>query len=119
MKSPKLIAGSLIALATVALTPAAAGATPAPGYRQLIGTVSTTTYLEASTPAAGTYALEYDITGLAFFDTYVDGTELGYVGVPDGAYRTRAVPLRPGGHLIEAVGPEGSGTARVYLVQTS
>lgn len=74
------------------------------------------TYLEASVPDSGNYLLEYDIDGLAFFDTYVDGTELGYVGGITGVYPTRALPLTAGGHLIEAVGPEGSGTARVYLV---
>ena len=88
-------------------------------YRQLLGMVTTSTYLEASTPKAGTYAIEYDVAGTAFFDTYVDNTELGYVGGTTGVYLTRPNRLTAGGHLVQAVGPEGSGSARVYLVQTS
>lgn len=85
--------------------------------RQLLGQVSRPTYLEASTPAAGVYAIEYDIKGTAFFDTYLDGTELGYVGGPTGTYRTRSISLTAGGHLVQVTGPDGSGTASVYLVR--
>lgn len=98
--------------APVAAAPAAA---PAAAYRQLIGQVSRPTYLEASTPAAGKYRIEYEITGTAYFDTYVDGIELGYVGGPTGTYRTRSLRLSAGGHLVQVVGPEGSGSAKVYL----
>lgn len=88
-------------------------------YRQLLGTVSGPTYLEASVPSAGNYAIEYDITsGVAFFDTYINGTELGYVGGGTGAYLTRSVPLTAGGQLVQVAGPEGSGTANVYIVST-
>lgn len=89
--------------------------------RQLLGQVSSgPAYFEASAPSAGVYAIEYEITGTAFFDTYVDDkTELGYVGGPAGVYRTRSVSLSAGGHLVNVVGPEGSGTASVYLVQIS
>ena len=85
----------------------------------MIGQTGGPTYLEASVPVTGTYLLEYEITGVAFFDTYVDGTELGYVGGAGGTYQTRALPLSAGGHLVQVAGPEGSGTARIYLVQVS
>lgn len=111
----------------VGVSPGVAGADPASAarpvaapaalYRQLIGQVSSPTYLEASTPAAGTYRIEYEIVGTAFFDTYVDGIELGYVGGPTGTYRTRTLRLSAGGHLVQVVGPEGSGRAKVYLAQ--
>lgn len=128
LKSTRLVAGCLTASLALVLTPTSAIASPAPDrtnavqvadFRQLIGEVSGPTFLEASVPANGTYLLEYQISGMAFFDTYVDGTELGYVGGPDGTYRTRTLTLSAGGHLVEAVGPEGSGTARLYLVQIS
>jgi hypothetical protein len=111
----RLIAGSLAALITLGLAPAAANAAPPP-YRQLIGVVNQPGYFEASVPDTADYRLEYDTTGVAFFDTYVDGTELGYVGGPAGSYQTRIVQLSAGGHLVQVVGPEGNGTARVYLV---
>lgn len=116
----------LIALTAV---PSAATASPTSGefrtvqsataqpFRQLIGTVSRPTYLEASVPGAGTYLVEYEVTGVGFFNTYVNGTELGYVGGPDGTYRTRTVELSAGGHLIRVTGPDGIATARVYLVR--
>lgn len=129
-RSAQLVAVSATAaLLAVAVTPAAASAATAPSapanatprhqprYRQLLGTVTTGTYLEASVPTAGTYAVEYDITATAaFYDTYLDGTELGYVGGATGTYLTRSIRLTPGGHLVQVVGPEGSGTANVYLV---
>ncbi|MDI5962418.1 hypothetical protein [Streptantibioticus silvisoli] len=87
--------------------------------RQLLGQVSGPTYLEASAPVAGVYAVEYDVTGNAAFDTYIDGTELGYVGASPGVYQTRSVSLSAGGHLVQVAGPEGSGQASVYLVQIS
>jgi hypothetical protein len=92
---------------------------PAAGYRQLIGQVSGPAFLEASVPAAGDYALEFDVSGLAFFDAYVNGVETGYAGGPDGDYQTRPLPLSAGGVLVQVTGPEGTGTAAVYLVQTS
>ena len=85
--------------------------------RQLIGTVSSPGYLEASAPSAGTYSIEYDVTGIAFFDTYVNNTELGYVGGSSGAYQTSTFPLSAGGVLVQVAGPEGSGQANVYLDQ--
>ncbi len=112
----------LLAAGANAATPAAsvvtASASPqAAPYRQLLGTVTASTYLEASVPRAGKYAIEYDITAnAAFFDTYVDGTELGYVGGSTGTYLTRAVQLSASGHLVQVAGPEGVGTANVYLV---
>lgn len=130
---------SVVAAATVfaaGLVPATASAAPTPAassahkihkshkihtatYRQLLGTVSGPTYLEASVPSAGNYAVEYDITsGVAFFDTYINGTELGYVGGGTGAYLTRSVTLTAGGQLVQVAGPEGSGTANVYIVST-
>ena len=127
-----LIAATAVTAVTAAPTPAAASVplglradtarhvtVKHHHYRQLLGTVTTSTYLEASTPRAGTYAIEYDVTGTAFFDTYVQNTELGYVGGTTGVYLTRPIRLTAGGHLVQAVGPEGSGSARVYLVQTS
>ncbi len=126
------------ALLTVGLVPAAASATPTPAapavhathaaraaachhhahYRQLIGTVTAGTYLEASVPTAGTYAIEYDITttSAAFFDTDLNGTELGYVGGVTGRYVTRTVQLTAGGQLVQVVGPDGAGSADVYLI---
>ncbi len=127
------------ALLTVGLVPAAASATPAvhatrsghaaratraagchhrAQYRQLIGTVTAGTYLEASVPTAGTYAIEYDITttSAASFDTYLNGVELGYVGGVTGRYRTRTVQLTAGGQLVQVVGPDGTGTGDVYLI---
>jgi len=129
------------ALLTLGLGSAAANATPGPAvhaprsvyaaratpaaachhcvhYRQLIGTVTASTYLEASVPTAGTYAIEYDITttSAAFFDTYLNGTELGYVGGVTGRYVTRTVQLTAGGQLVQVGGPDGVGTADVYLI---
>lgn len=127
-KPTQLLAGAIAALITLGLAAvpgnafAASGGTVAVQIaddRQLIGVVSTSTYLEASVPASGTYLFEYEISGVAFFDTYVNGAELGYVGGSDGIYRTRASQLSAGGQLIQVVGPEGSGTARVYLVHLS
>ncbi len=124
-----LMAASAVAVAPTAATAVAPAAIssgtaqhPAASkspYRQLLGTVTASTYLEASTPTAGTYAIEYDVTGTAFFDTYVDNTELGYVGGSSGVYLTRPITLSAGGHLVQVVGPEGSGSAQVYIVQTS
>jgi hypothetical protein len=115
-----------VALGTVCAT---AGAAPlavphstvarATAARQLLGHVSGPTFLEASVPAAGRYALQYDIEGTAAFDTYLNGTELGYVGGPTGTYQTRTVQLPAGGLLVQVAGPEGSGQASVYLVRTS
>jgi len=123
------VVSAAAALLAVGLVPAAASAAPTPAahamschhqthYRQLIGTVTAGTYLEASVPTAGTYAVEYDITtaNAAYFDTYLNGTELGYVGGVTGTYVTRAVQLSAGGQLVQVVGPEGSGSAQVYLV---
>ncbi len=89
--------------------------------RQLLGQVtgSGPTYLEASAHTAGTYAIEYDIKGTAFYDTYVDDIGLGYVGGGTGIYRTRSLTLSAGGHLVSVPGVEGSATASVYLVQIS
>ncbi len=127
------------ALLTVGLIPAAANATPtSPAtrsvhatpatraaachhrvhYRQLIGTVTAGTYLEASVPTAGTYAIEYDITttSAAYFDTYLNSSELGYVGGVTGRYVTGTVQLTAGGQLVQVVGPDGAGSADVYLI---
>ena len=80
--------------------------------------MSSPQFLEASAPSAGTYLIEYDITGnAAFFDTYVNGTELGYVGGSEGTYQTLTFPLAAGGVLVQVAGPEGSGQANVYLDQ--
>ena len=129
--SARLLTGSVAAVMTLGLVPAPASAavdTSTPGaanvvrtaeFRQLIGDVSTSTYFEVGVPGAGTYVLEYEITGVAFFDTYVDGIELGYVGGAGGSYRTRPIELSASGHLVQAVGPDGSGSARVYLVQVA
>ncbi len=114
-------------VATVGLTPGTgnAGTTTAthaarPLTRQLLGTISSgTEYYEASAHVSGTYVIEYEVTGVAFFGTYVDEEELGYVGGPTGTYRTREFPLSEGGHLVQAVGPEGYGEARIHLVQLS
>lgn len=100
--------------------PAVASAPSASAYRQLVGTVSGPALFESSVPVNGTYAFEYAVTDgiFAAFDTYVDGVELGYTGgVPGGVYRSRAVALNAGGHLVQIAGPEGSGTAKVYIVQ--
>jgi hypothetical protein len=80
--------------------------------------VTASTYLEASIPTAARYAIEYDITtaNAAYFDTYLNGTELGYVGGVTGRYVTRAVRLSAGGQLVQVVGPDGSGTADVYII---
>lgn len=100
-----------------ASTPTSAHTTAATTYRQLIGTVSSSTYLEASVPKNGSYAIEYDIiTGTAFFDTYLNGTELGYVAGSKGTYFTKTLYLPAGGQLVRVVGPEGVGTARVYII---
>jgi len=120
------------ALLAVGVAPAAASAAPTPAvpavhatschhqvhYRQLIGTVTASIYLEASVPTAGTYAVEYDTTttDAAYFDTYLNATELGYVGGVTGTYVTRAVQLSAGGQLVQVVGPDGVGSAQVYLV---
>ncbi len=115
-----LVAGIGLAVSgAVAVTANSASAATTPPIRQLIGTVSGPTDLEVGVPGSGTYAIEYDVTGTAFFDTYVDGTELGYVGGSDGAYQTRPVQLSSSGHLVDVSGPEGSGTADVYLVAVS
>ena len=117
-----IFAGAAFALGTVSADaaqisrPSVTQAEVAP-YRQLIGQVDESAYLEASVPSTGSYVIEYDVSGVAAFDTYVNGTELGYVGGPTGAYQTRAVQLTAGGQLVQVVGPEGSGTASVYIVQ--
>ncbi len=118
---------ALVMTAMVALTPGTGSASALTGihpaqhqngcYRQLIGTVSSPGYLEASAPSAGTYSIEYDITGSAYFDTYVNNTELGYVGGSTGIYHTRTFSLSAGGVLVQVAGPEGSGKASVYLDQ--
>jgi hypothetical protein len=91
-----------------------------PVSRQLIGQVSDgPAYFEASAHVSGTYVIEYEVTGLAFFNTYVDEVELGYVGGPDGTYQTRPFALSEGGHLVHAVGPHGIGQAKVYLIKVS
>lgn len=133
-KLGKMTAISLVlgaAVSVTGVTPAASavsvvtemqvGAATPSQARQLLGWVSSgPAYFEASAQSAGVYAFEYEITGNAFFDTYVDDkTELGYVGGPTGVYRTRTLSLSAGGHLVNVVGPEGSGTASVYLVQIS
>ena len=123
---------AMAVVVTTSLMPMTAVATTAPGhqgttsaaseratpYRQLLGTITTKPVIfEASVPVRGTYLFEYEVTGLAYFDTYVDGTELGYVGGSTGTYQTRTVQLSAGGHLVDAVGPHGNGTARIYIVQ--
>ncbi len=99
-------------MAEVLSTVAAASPT-----RQFVGQVTGSTYFEVSPPAAGTYALEYELEGTAFFDTYVDEVELGYVGGSAGVYRTRPLSLTAGGHVVHVAGPDGAGTASVYLVE--
>lgn len=122
--------------ATVAVAPAAlastgetapsahgwAAAHHAMAQRQFLGTVSASGpgYLKASAPADGTYAIEYVTSGgVSYWDTYVDGTELGYVGGVPGTYQTKTITLKAGGHLVQVAGPEGSGTAKVYGVKIS
>lgn len=125
MRRHQLVGGARTTTAAAALAvglaPAAitsASAATAPAYRQLIGTVSSSTYLEASVPKNGNYAIEYDIvSGTAFFDTYLKGIELGYVGGSAGSVSvTKKLWLRAGGQLVQVAGPEGSGTARVFIV---
>ncbi|WP_410589362.1 hypothetical protein [Amycolatopsis sp. lyj-23] len=119
-----------VAISAACVAPTAAGATvldsvaqvqskvvEASPARQLLGWVSSDAYFEASAPAAGVFALEYDLEGTAFFDTYVDDVELGYVGGSAGVHRTRPLSLTAGGHVVHVVGPEGSGTASVYLIK--
>ncbi|MEU3508267.1 hypothetical protein ABZ733_10090 [Streptomyces longwoodensis] len=116
-------AGTFCVPAATAATGGPAPLTPATthtaAFRQLIGHVSGPAYLEASVPASGSYTIEYQITGNAAFDTYVNGAELGYVGGSTGTYRTRTVKLPAGGVLVQVAGPEGSGQAAVYLVSVS
>lgn len=93
-------------------------AAAASSSRQLIGQVSGSAYLEARTPAAGLYTIEYEVTGNAAFDTYLSGgTELGHVGGSTGTCRTRSVRLPAGGVPVQPARPEGSGSASVYLVR--
>ncbi|MFB7732578.1 hypothetical protein ACFC19_39685, partial [Streptomyces sp. NPDC056127] len=89
--------------------------------RQLLGQVATNgpTYFEASAQTEGTYAIEYDIDGTAFYNTYVNDVELGYVGGSTGVYRTRSLQLSAGGHLVKVPGADGSATTAVYLVKLS
>lgn len=136
-RSAILATCGLVAAAVIGLTPAmgnAATATatssgnaavqPAP-YRQLLGRVTGPQLFESSVPVNGTYAFEYVIRDGVFaaYDTYVNDRlpSLGYTGgVPGGPYRTgKAVQLNAGGHLVKVVGPEGSGSADVYIVQIS
>jgi hypothetical protein len=95
---------------------ASAGPATAASYRHYLGTTSAPVSFRTSVPRAGRYALQYSISGTAFFDTYVGDRELGYVGGPSGTYTTTSVWLRAGRHVVQVVGPEGSGSARVYLV---
>lgn len=125
----------LVAATAVGLTPAMGNAATteagAPAvvqtapYRQLVGRVSGPKLFESSVPVNGTYAFEYVVLDGVFaaYDTYVDDRlpGLGYTGgVPGGPYRTvQTVQLSAGGHLVKVVGPEGSGSADVYIVQVS
>ncbi|GAB7044467.1 MULTISPECIES: hypothetical protein [Catenuloplanes] len=99
--------------------PAATGHAPAARttYRQFLGEVTTPTSYPANVPHAGSYVFEYEVQGLAYFNTYVDDLELGYVGGVAGTYRTPAVRLEAGERRVRAVGPHGPGTAKVYLVE--
>ena len=92
-----------------------------PQFRQLIGHVVARGYFEASTPVAGSYAIEYDVTkGTVFYDTLIDEGELGYAGGPAGTTNdTAATSLTAGGHLVNVAGGEGTGEADLYLVQIS
>ncbi|WP_146073661.1 hypothetical protein [Amycolatopsis sp. CA-126428] len=125
---PSLVLG--VAILAACATPTAAAASflrsvaeapstvvAASPTRQLIGQVTGSTYFEVSPPAAGAYAFEYKLEGTAFFDTYVDEVELGYVGGSAGVHRTRPLSLTAGGHVVHVAGPEGAGTALVYLVE--
>ena len=89
-------------------------------YRQLLGRVPDASYFEASVPTDGTYAIEYDVTdGVGFFDTYLDGSDLGYIGGGVGSYQSDPQQLKAGGHLLHVVGPEGSARAEVYVVSVN
>lgn len=117
-----LVMGFVPATAAAATTVTAAESTTQnTSYRQLIGTASAPTYLEASVPTAGNYAIEYEVTtkSAAYFDTYVNGVRLGYVGGVTGTYRTRSIQLPAGGQLVRVTGPSGIGSAKVYIVSTS
>ncbi len=85
--------------------------------RTFLGTVTGSRFLEAPAYTDGTYVFEYVVTGVGFFDTYVNGVELGYVGGSSGTYQTKPVVLRAGGQLVQVVGPEGSATADLYIVR--
>ena len=86
-------------------------------YRQLVGEVQRSMYFETSVPTSGAYVIEYELQGVAYFNTYLNGVELGYVGGVTGVYQTRPQQLSAGGHLLKVTGPHGSGTAKVYIVQ--
>lgn len=48
-------------------------------------------------PKNGSYAIDYDIVnGTAFFDTFLNGAELGYVGGLRARNFTKALYLRAG-----------------------
>ncbi len=103
---------------TVEATATSPSATTPTAYRQLIGTVTTSTYFEASVPTEGTYALEFVVQeGVAYFGAYINDIDLGHAGGAKGAHQTRPVRLNAGGLLVHIVGPDGSGTADVYIVQ--
>ncbi|MFD9701779.1 hypothetical protein [Lentzea sp. NPDC059081] len=106
------VAGATSAVATTASTAGAQAES-----RQLLGTVTGVTDFDATAPADGEYAVEYEVGGVSYWDTYVDGLELGYVGGAQGVYRTRSLTLTAGCHLVRVAGPEGWGSAKVYLVR--
>ncbi|HEX7307911.1 hypothetical protein [Lentzea sp.] len=103
--------------ATDAVAAPSASAVAQSESRQLLGTVTGVHDFDATAPSAGSYAVEYEVAGVSYWNTYVDGVELGYVGGAAGTYRTRVLTLTAGCHLVRVTGPEGWGSAKVYLVK--
>lgn len=137
MNAPKpgqraLISAICAFAATSAIQPAAAAAATSPTgdrptatharaagsahHRIHLGEVTRPTDFEVST-RTGRYVFAYAVTGVCYFDTYVNGVELGYVGGPTGVYRTREVELKAGVQRVAAVGPHGSCQADLYLIR--
>lgn len=118
----KKVASAVILLAVLGAT-SAAGAVSAVATtvtvadektesRQLLGIVTGVTDFEVSAHNAGAYAVEYEVADVSFWNTYINGLELGYVGGSTGVYRTRSVTLTAGDHLVRVTGPEGHGRQR-------
>ncbi|WNV82993.1 hypothetical protein [Umezawaea sp. Da 62-37] len=85
--------------------------------RQLLGTTSNSATYTPTVAASGTYVMEYEVDGVSFYNTAIDGKELGYVGGSSGTYSTRSFELTAGTHTVKVIGPEGYGTVKVYLAR--